>query len=89
MDALAITAKICGAVLFVWTCLSILRHFTRRGIKTLLFPSGPQSCTAPAVKAPATEGKKHSLTERFLNNLLLYLWFVFLLAFSIGLVVNN
>jgi hypothetical protein len=30
-----------------------------------------------------------SFTEQVLNNLLLYLWLVFMTAFSIGMIVNN
>lgn len=30
-----------------------------------------------------------SISEQFLNNILLYLWFAFMLAFSIGMIVNN
>ena len=30
-----------------------------------------------------------SISEQILNNILLYLWFAFMLAFSIGMIVNN
>lgn len=30
-----------------------------------------------------------SITEQILNNILLYLWLAFMLAFSIGMIVNN
>jgi Na+/melibiose symporter-like transporter len=30
-----------------------------------------------------------SLSEQFLNNILLYLWLAFMLAFSTGMIVNN
>jgi len=30
-----------------------------------------------------------SLSESFLNNLLLYLWLAFMVAFSVGMFVNN
>jgi hypothetical protein len=32
---------------------------------------------------------EQSLSERLLNNLLLYLWLAFMLVFSIGMIVNN
>jgi hypothetical protein len=84
MDALAIIAKITGAVLLVWTAHSIFRHFTHRGIKSFLCPNSAAAC-APAPAA----GKKSSVAEHFLNHLLLYLWFIFLLAFSLGMILNN
>jgi threonine/homoserine/homoserine lactone efflux protein len=34
-------------------------------------------------------GSNQSLTEQFLNNLLLYLWLAFMLAFSSGMILNN
>ena len=42
-------------------------------------------------KKTTEEGKKdnQSVTERVLNNILLYLWLVFMLAFSTGMVINN
>jgi hypothetical protein len=86
MDAPAVIAKICGIVLLAWTAHSIFKHFTQRSIKTLLCPD---SARATATAAPAAAGKKHSVIEHFLNRLLLYLWFIFLLVFSIGLIVNN
>ena len=30
-----------------------------------------------------------SVSEQILNNILLYLWLAFMLAFSIGMIVNN
>lgn len=30
-----------------------------------------------------------SVTELFLNNILLYLWYAFMLVFSIGMIANN
>jgi hypothetical protein len=32
---------------------------------------------------------EQSVTEQILNNILLYLWLLFMTAFSIGMVVNN
>ncbi len=32
---------------------------------------------------------EQSITEQILNNLLLYLWLLFMTAFSIGMIVNN
>jgi hypothetical protein len=89
MDAFAIIAKICGVVLLGWTAHSIFKHFTHRSIITILCPGNPRYGTVPSVKAIPGEEKKHSMTERFLNGLLLYLWFIFLVAFSIGLITNN
>jgi uncharacterized membrane protein len=33
--------------------------------------------------------KDQSVIESFLNNLLLYLWLIFLLVFSTGMIINN
>jgi hypothetical protein len=30
-----------------------------------------------------------SLSEQILNNILLYLWLLFMIAFSVGMIVNN
>lgn len=42
-------------------------------------------------KKAKAEGKysEQSLSEQILNNILLYAWLAFMLAFSIGMVVNN
>lgn len=85
MDFLAVTAKIAGALLFVWTSHSIFRHFARTDIKTLFFRG-----TATVQKhQPSPPVKSSSIVEHFLNHLLLYLWFVFLLSFSLGMIFNN
>jgi hypothetical protein len=90
MDALAGIAKITGIVLLVWTGHSIFSHFTHRNFKTILCHDSVKSGTVLQGREtfPKDE-KKGSMTEHLLNNLLLYLWFIFLLSFSIGLIVNN
>jgi glycerol uptake facilitator-like aquaporin len=40
-----------------------------------------------AVKSGRQEPQ--SISEQILNNLLLYLWLVFMLVFSVGMIVNN
>ena len=82
MDLAAILAKLTGAVLLIWTLRSIYRHFFSKS-KTirLAAESGGRSAAAP--------DKIPSFTEAFLNNLLLYLWLAFMLAFSTGMIVNN
>jgi Na+/melibiose symporter-like transporter len=35
------------------------------------------------------KGSEQSFTEQVLNNLLLYLWLAFMLAFSTGMILNN
>jgi hypothetical protein len=37
----------------------------------------------------ATVQIEQSFTEQILNNILLYLWLLFMMAFSIGMIVNN
>jgi len=73
MDLAAILAKITGAVLLVFTLRSVYRHFFTKKA------------------APATAGatEKTSVSESILNNLLLYLWLAFMVAFSTGMIVNN
>lgn len=41
------------------------------------------------IKTAATGVEEQSLTEVVLNNLLLYLWLVFMIVFSVGMIVNN
>jgi hypothetical protein len=42
------------------------------------------------IKGRKTAGiSEQSITEQFLNNLLLYLWLMFMTVFSIGMIVNN
>jgi hypothetical protein len=42
-------------------------------------------------KARAAESKetKQSVSEMALNNILLYLWLAFMIAFSLGMIFNN
>ena len=81
MDALAIIAKITGTVLLVWTGRSIYKHFAQR--------RRTDSSAPPQSGASAGDAKRHSIAEHFLNHLLLYLWFIFLIAFSLGMIINN
>ncbi|MBN1127965.1 MAG: hypothetical protein JXA71_03205 [Chitinispirillaceae bacterium] len=81
MDLSAILAKLTGIVLCAWTLRSMYRHFFVQAKNRLA--SAPAGATAPL------PDKKQSLTEAFLNNLLLYLWLAFMLAFSTGMIVNN
>jgi hypothetical protein len=76
MDLAAIIAKITGAVLLLVTLRSIYRHFARK------------QGAARARGAAQTEAKS-SVSEMILNNLLLYLWLVFMVVFSTGMIVNN
>lgn len=86
MDTMAVMAKVCGVALFLWTSHSIYRHLKHLRIREAAHASRASS---PTVSMPAAGDKKQSVTERFLNGLLLYLWFAFLVAFSLGLVLNN
>ena len=41
-------------------------------------------------KRLARKDQEHqSVTEQILNNILLYLWLAFMLAFSMGMILNN
>jgi hypothetical protein len=89
MDALAIIAKIIGAALLIWTAFSIFKHFFRR--RPGCVQNSANAGKGPVLRgnAAAEDEKKQSLTEHFLNNLLLYLWFAFLVTFSLGMIINN
>ena len=86
MDALAVIAKITGTALLVWTGRSIYKHVVNIRI---IGPAGKKKDVASGNDTSITVEKRHSVTENALNNLLLYLWFAFLIAFSLGLILNN
>lgn len=73
MDMPSILIKITGVILLIWTLFSIYKHILVK-VKT---------------SHTATKGEAQSLSEQALNGLLLYLWLAFMLAFSIGMIVNN
>jgi ABC-type Fe3+ transport system permease subunit len=76
MDTAAIIVKIVGLVLFAFTVRSVHRHFKRK--------------MARCASRPKTEGKpEQSKIEHALNTFLLYAWFLFMTAFSLGMIVNN
>ncbi len=76
MDLAAIIAKITGALLLILTIRSIYRHFARK------------KGASKSRSASGTEAKS-SVSETILNNLLLYLWLIFMLVFSSGMILNN
>jgi len=75
MDIAAILAKITGLVLFFFTARSVYRHFKGKFAKK--------------VNVPDNKKPEQSKAEQALNTILLYAWFVFMTAFSLGMVVNN
>jgi hypothetical protein len=86
MDASAVIAKIIGASLLIWTARSIFMHFSQRRLRTV---QSPVNGAALRSNASLKDDKKYSLSEHLLNNLLLYLWFAFLVTFSLGMILNN
>ncbi|MDR2693903.1 MAG: hypothetical protein LBB74_06775 [Chitinispirillales bacterium] len=83
MDAAAIIVKSIGLVLFLFTVRSVYRHF-----------NGKMRKRSPAQGQPASTDKQepeqqHSKAEHALNAFLLYAWFIFMTALSLGMVVNN
>ena len=80
MDTAAIIAKIVGTVLFLFTARSIYKHFKRN--------KAAKREQAAAAK-PAGSVKEQSKIENILNTVLLYAWFVFMTAFSLGMFFNN
>jgi len=85
MDLTAIIAKITGVALLIWTAFSIFKHFSQRRQN----PNNADKGTVIRGNAAVKDDKKYSLTEHLLNNLLLYLWFAFLVTFSLGMILNN
>jgi hypothetical protein len=84
MDLAAILAKLTGAALLIWTLRSIYKHFFVQAKNRVAV-----STSAGQTASVAVSDKKQSLSEAFLNNLLLYLWLAFMLAFSTGMIINN
>jgi|WetSurMetagenome_2_1015567.scaffolds.fasta_scaffold93127_2 hypothetical protein len=84
MDLAAILAKLTGTALLIWTLRSIYKHFFMQAKNRVAVSSSAGQTTSVAVS-----DKKQSLSEAFLNNLLLYLWLAFMLAFSTGMIINN
>ena len=83
MDLAAILAKLTGIALCAWTLRSIYKHFFSQGKNKGI------AVQAAAGQSTQSSDKKQSITEAFLNNLLLYLWLAFMLAFSTGMIFNN
>lgn len=73
MDIPTILIKITGAILLIWTFYSIYKHVNE---KRKVARSRPKE-------------EVQSISESILNNILLYLWLCFMLAFSVGMIVNN
>jgi len=83
MDTAAIVVKIIGLVLFLFTARSVYRHFRGRMRKR---PASEQAASADKSKP---EEQQHSKAEHALNTFLLYAWFIFMTALSLGMIVNN
>lgn len=92
MDLPSITAKITGVVLLAWTLNSIRRHYIQKKTAAVSAPiPGSATTDKPSLQA-AAQGKNEahpSISEQLLNNILLYLWLAFMLAFSTGMILNN
>ncbi|MDO5577369.1 MAG: hypothetical protein Q4F84_09840 [Fibrobacter sp.] len=73
MSLATILIKITGVVLLGWTAFSIYKHIKGKYIEA-------------KTKKP---DEVQSATEQFLNNIVLYLWLAFMLAFSTGMIFNN
>ncbi len=91
MDYPSISAKIIGAALLVWTVRSIWRHFVQRKAAAVPASNPKNSGNKSAFKSGtvAKDETHPSFSEQLLNNLLLYLWLAFMLAFSAGMILNN
>jgi len=84
MDAAAIIVKIIGSVLFLFTVRSVYKHFKER-----LFKHPSASGQAASADKHKPEQQRHSKAEHALNAFLLYAWFIFMTALSLGMIVNN
>ena len=73
MELSTLLIKITGAVLLIWTGFSIYKHVRDKRHAT----------------KNAKKDEVQSVSEQFLNNILLYLWLAFMLVFSTGMIVNN
>jgi Na+/melibiose symporter-like transporter len=58
-------------------------------VGVLLFAWTIRSIVKHFKERKASGQSEQSITEQFLNNLLLYLWLFFMTVFSIGMIVNN
>ena len=85
MDTSAIIVKLVGLILFLFTVRSVYRHFRDKFFKRC--PAQAQQ-SAPEDKQN-TERQQHSKAEHALNTFLLYAWFIFMTALSLGMIVNN
>ncbi len=74
MDIAAFLAKIAGVVLLGFTIRSIFIHVKEK---------------QQEMQKDKDKKDDQSVSEQILNNILLYLWLVFMLVFSSGLVLNN
>jgi ABC-type Fe3+ transport system permease subunit len=79
MDTPAIIVKIVGLVLFIFTVRSVYKHFRGKARKH----------TAAQSSQPQAQQPQHSKAEHVLNTFLLYAWFIFMTALSLGMLVNN
>jgi len=86
MDLAAILVKIAGLTLFLFTARSIYKHF-----KTKMARKKVLAATVPAGQGQPAPGSKpeQSKIEHALNAFLLYAWFIFMTALSLGMIINN
>jgi len=85
MDTAAIVVKIIGLVLFLFTVRSVYKHFRGRLCKR----PAASGQTAAADAGKTEPQQQHSKAEHALNTFLLYAWFIFMTALSLGMIVNN
>jgi len=83
MDTAAIIVKIIGLVLFLFTVRSVYKHFKGRMRKR------PAASEQDANGDKQNPEQQHSKAEHALNAFLLYAWFIFMTALSLGMIVNN
>ena len=85
MDTAAIIVKLIGLILFLFTVRSVYRHF-----KDKICKRSPAQARQPApTDKHKPEQQQHSKAEHALNAFLLYAWFIFMTALSLGMIVNN
>jgi len=82
MDLAAVLIKITGFILFAFTARSVYKHFKAK------FGKKPAAAEGQG-QNKAESKQEHSKVEHALNAFLLYAWFVFMSALSLGMIFNN
>ncbi|GBU22860.1 hypothetical protein R80B4_02772 [Fibrobacteres bacterium R8-0-B4] len=97
MDTSAIIVKLIGLILFLFTVRSVYKHFKGKIFKRRSPAEARQTASIsvsadkqkPEPPQQQQQPPQHSKAEYALNAFLLYAWFIFMTALSLGMIVNN